>query len=71
VIRNGHMDIRLKRPYIPPAPSDGYRILVDRLCPRGVARVLADLDAWPQSLAPSTELRLVGGRFAGSTRERG
>ena len=51
------MDIRLKRAYVPPAPSDGYRVLIDRLWPRGVARVLADLDAWPQSLAPSTELR--------------
>jgi uncharacterized protein YeaO (DUF488 family) len=51
------MDIRLKRAYTPPAPSDGYHVLIDRLWPRGVARVLADLDAWPRSLAPSSELR--------------
>jgi uncharacterized protein YeaO (DUF488 family) len=51
------MDVRLKRAYVPPAPSDGYRVLIDRLWPRGVAHVLADLDDWPQELAPSAELR--------------
>jgi uncharacterized protein YeaO (DUF488 family) len=51
------MDIRLKRAYEPAAPSDGYRVLIDRLWPRGVSRDRANLDEWEQELAPSTELR--------------
>jgi uncharacterized protein YeaO (DUF488 family) len=51
------MDIRLKRAYEPAAPSDGYRVLIDRLWPRGVSRERAKLDEWEQELAPSTELR--------------
>jgi uncharacterized protein YeaO (DUF488 family) len=51
------MDIRLKRPYEPAAPSDGYRVLIDRLWPRGVSRERAKLDEWEQELAPSGELR--------------
>jgi uncharacterized protein YeaO (DUF488 family) len=51
------MDIRLKRAYEPAAPSDGYRVLIDRLWPRGVSREQARLDAWERELAPSTELR--------------
>ena len=51
------MDIRLKRAYEPAASSDGYRVLIDRLWPRGVSRKLAKLDAWERELAPSTELR--------------
>jgi uncharacterized protein YeaO (DUF488 family) len=51
------VNIRIKRAYVPPAPSDGYRVLVDRLWPRGVARALADLDEWKRELAPSAELR--------------
>ncbi len=51
------MDIRLKRAYDGPAATDGYRVLVDRLWPRGVARDDARLDAWMKELAPSTELR--------------
>lgn len=51
------MDLRLKRAYEPASPSDGYRILVDRLWPRGVSRERARLDAWDKDLAPSTELR--------------
>lgn len=47
----------MKRVYEPPAPADGRRVLVDRLWPRGVAHVLADLDGWQRDLAPSTELR--------------
>ena len=37
--------------------SDGYRVLVDRLWPRGVSRARAELDEWQKELAPSTELR--------------
>lgn len=51
------MDIRLKRAYDSPAPSDGYRLLVDRLWPRGVSHERAKLDEWDRELAPSTELR--------------
>jgi uncharacterized protein YeaO (DUF488 family) len=51
------MDVRLKRAYEPPSPSDGFRVLVDRLWPRGIAKERAKLDAWEKTLAPSTELR--------------
>ena len=51
------MDIRLKRAYEPAAPSDGHRVLIDRLWPRGVSRDRAKLDEWEQELAPSAELR--------------
>ena len=52
-----HVDVRLKRAYEPPEPSDGYRVLIDRLWPRGVTREHAHLDAWAQELAPSGGLR--------------
>ena len=51
------MDIRLKRAYEPSAVADGYRILIDRIWPRGVTREKARLDEWARELAPSTELR--------------
>ena len=51
------MDIRLKRSYDPAASSDGYRVLIDRLWPRGVSRKRLRLDDWEKDLAPSTELR--------------
>lgn len=51
------MNVRLKRAYEPAAPSDGYRILIDRLWPRGVSRERAKLDEWDRKLPPSTELR--------------
>jgi uncharacterized protein YeaO (DUF488 family) len=51
------MEIRLKRAYEPPSASDGHRVLVDRLWPRGVSRERAKLDAWERELGPSTELR--------------
>jgi uncharacterized protein YeaO (DUF488 family) len=49
--------IRLKRAYEPPASGDGYRVLVDRLWPRGVSKERAKLDAWEKELGPSAELR--------------
>lgn len=49
--------IQIKRVYDPPAPSDGMRILVDRLWPRGLRRETAALDRWSKEIAPSTELR--------------
>lgn len=51
------MAIHLKRAYEPSAPEDGFRILVDRLWPRGVARDAAHVDLWLKEVAPSTELR--------------
>jgi uncharacterized protein YeaO (DUF488 family) len=51
------MDVRLKRAYEPAGPSDGYRVLIDRLWPRGVSRRRARLDDWEKELAPSPELR--------------
>ncbi|HZO95930.1 MAG TPA: DUF488 family protein [Gaiellaceae bacterium] len=51
------MDVRLKRAYEPPARSDGYRVLVDRLWPRGVSKEEARLDEWARELAPSGGLR--------------
>jgi uncharacterized protein YeaO (DUF488 family) len=51
------VDVRLKRVYEPAAASDGYRVLIDRLWPRGVSREHADLDRWDRELAPSSELR--------------
>ena len=51
------MDIRLKRAYERPAATDGYRVLIDRLWPRGISRDRARLDEWEKELAPSTELR--------------
>ena len=46
-----------KRVYEEPSADDGYRVLVDRLWPRGVARADAKLDEWMQDIAPSTEVR--------------
>lgn len=51
------MSIKLKRAYESPAQSDGCRILVERLWPRGLARAEAKIDLWAKDVAPSTELR--------------
>jgi uncharacterized protein YeaO (DUF488 family) len=51
------MDVRLKRAYEPASAEDGYRVLVDRLWPRGVSKKQAKLDEWDQELAPSSQLR--------------
>jgi uncharacterized protein YeaO (DUF488 family) len=47
----------IKRAYEPPASDDGYRVLVDRVWPRGVTRDALQLDEWARELAPSTALR--------------
>ena len=49
--------IKMKRIYEPASPDDGYRVLVERLWPRGVRKDAARLDAWERDIAPSTELR--------------
>jgi uncharacterized protein YeaO (DUF488 family) len=46
-----------KRVYEPSAAADGYRVLIDRLWPRGVSKAKAHLDAWEKAVAPSAELR--------------
>ena len=51
------MKIKIKRAYDEPEPSDGTRILIDRLWPRGVSKEEAHLDLWLKEAAPSTELR--------------
>jgi uncharacterized protein YeaO (DUF488 family) len=50
-------EIRLKRAYEKPAPADGFRVLVERLWPRGLTRERAAVDLWMKELAPSPELR--------------
>jgi len=49
--------IWIRRAYEAPGRNDGYRVLVDRLWPRGVAKDGARIDEWPREVAPSTELR--------------
>ena len=49
--------IRIKRAYAPPEGSDGVRLLVDRLWPRGVGKGTARIDEWRKDLAPSNLLR--------------
>ncbi|MFZ1019082.1 MAG: DUF488 domain-containing protein [Candidatus Cybelea sp.] len=51
------IEIKLKRAYDEPAAGDGFRVLVDRLWPRGISKERLQLDAWAKDLAPSTELR--------------
>lgn len=49
--------IKVKRVYDSPEKSDGRRILVDRLWPRGLTREKAAIDEWAKDLSPSNELR--------------
>ncbi len=49
--------VRIKRAYEEPEAGDGYRVLVDRLWPRGVKKENLELDAWDKEIAPSPELR--------------
>lgn len=49
--------IKIKRVYEIPEATDGYRVLVDRLWPRGLKKEIAALDEWNKDVAPSTELR--------------
>ena len=51
------MQISLKRAYETPSRSDGCRILVERLWPRGLSKQDAKIDLWLKEAAPSTELR--------------
>lgn len=49
--------IKLKRAYEKPAREDGWRVLVERLWPRGLTKSEAKIDLWLKDVAPSTELR--------------
>ena len=49
--------IRIKRIYDKPSDDDGYRVLVDRLWPRGMKKEIARIDVWLKDAAPSDELR--------------
>jgi uncharacterized protein YeaO (DUF488 family) len=51
------IDVCIKRIYEKPVRRDGYRVLVDRIWPRGVKKEGAALDEWLRDIAPSTELR--------------
>src|SRR5690554_5985925 len=51
------MDLRLARIYDAPTTGDGYRVLVDRLWPRGIKKADAQVDAWLRDVGPSDELR--------------
>lgn len=53
----GRMGIAIKRIYEEPTASDGYRVLVDRLWPRGMTKERAALDLWLKDVAPSPLLR--------------
>ncbi len=48
---------KIKRAYEPKSTADGFRILVDRLWPRGIKKEEADIDMWMKDIAPSVELR--------------
>lgn len=51
------MSLTIKRIYEPVAPKDGFRILIDRIWPRGLSKASASVDLWLKTLAPSTKLR--------------
>ncbi|MFD1705271.1 DUF488 domain-containing protein [Siminovitchia sediminis] len=49
--------VKIKRVYDEPAPDDGWRILVDRLWPRGISKEKLQMDQWMKELAPTHDLR--------------
>ncbi len=48
---------KFRRVYAPPDPEDGFRVLIDRLWPRGLSKANAHGDVWMKDVAPSEELR--------------
>ncbi|WP_156761631.1 DUF488 domain-containing protein [Microbacterium karelineae] len=50
-------EVRIARAYDAAEPDDGFRVLVDRMWPRGVSKLRAALDAWMKDVAPTPELR--------------
>jgi len=63
------MSLKIKRVYEPPEKKDGFRILVDRLWPRGMTKEKAAIDLWLKEIAPSTELRKWFGHEPGKWAE--
>jgi uncharacterized protein YeaO (DUF488 family) len=57
------MPFQIKRIYEPPRATDGTRVLVDRLWPRGVSKLEARLDLWMKNVAPSVPLRVWFGHI--------
>jgi len=55
--------IHIKRIYEPAESTDGFRVLVDRLWPRGVKKEKAHVDEWAKDIAPSTEIRVAYGHI--------
>ena len=51
------MEIRVKRVYDESEPADGFRVLIDRIWPRGISKERAAISLWDKQIAPSTELR--------------
>jgi uncharacterized protein YeaO (DUF488 family) len=56
-LQRRHRMIKIKRVYDPPAPGDGFRMLIDRLWPRGLTKEKACVSEWRKDLAPSDRLR--------------
>lgn len=56
-LRGQTSTVSIKRVYEKPASKDGYRILIDRLWPRGLTKDAASVDLWLKDIAPSAELR--------------
>jgi len=63
------VSVRLKRVYDEPAKSDGLRVLVDRLWPRGLKKSEVEIDDWVKEIAPSTPLRKWFGHDPGKWKE--
>lgn len=57
IIIMGDIMIKTKRAYEPSSEDDGFRILIDRLWPRGISKEKADLNLWMKDIAPSNDLR--------------
>ena len=51
------IDLMIKRVYAPQSDADGFRVLIDRLWPRGLSKAKAAVDLWLRDIAPSTALR--------------
>jgi uncharacterized protein YeaO (DUF488 family) len=51
------IDLMIKRVYEPQSDADGFRVLIDRLWPRGLSKAKAAVDLWLRDIAPSTALR--------------
>jgi uncharacterized protein YeaO (DUF488 family) len=63
--------VSVRRVYEEPDPSDGIRVLVDRIWPRGLTKAAAALDRWCKNVAPSDELRKWYGHDPGRFEEFG